>query len=63
MDAKNLGIEVVYQDLALINFLNVYQNLFLGREIHKRWGPLPVLDRQGNGAAVGGQAGAAWGSG
>ena len=44
MDAKNLGIEVVYQDLALINFLNVYQNLFLGREIHKRWGPIPVLD-------------------
>ena len=44
MDAKNLGIEVVYQDLALINFLNVYQNLFLGREILKHWGPLPVLD-------------------
>ena len=46
MDAKNLGIEVVYQDLALINFLNVYQNLFLGREIHKHWGPIPVLDHK-----------------
>jgi len=45
-DAKNLGIEVVYQDLALINFLNVYQNLFLGREIHKFWGPIPVLDHR-----------------
>lgn len=45
-DAKNLGIEVVYQDLALINYLNVYQNLFLGRELHKRWGPIPVLDHR-----------------
>jgi len=30
MHAKTLGIEVVYQDLSLINHLNVYQNLFLG---------------------------------
>ncbi len=44
--AKNLGIEVVYQDLALINYLNVFQNLFLGRELHKHWGPIPVLDHR-----------------
>jgi fructose transport system ATP-binding protein len=33
IDAKNLGIETVYQDLALVNLLNVPQNIFLGREL------------------------------
>jgi len=46
MHAKHLGIEVVYQDLSLINYLNVYQNLFLGRELQKRFGPLKVLDQR-----------------
>lgn len=32
-DAKNLGIETVYQDLALVDSLNVFANIFLGREI------------------------------
>lgn len=32
-DATNLGIEVVYQDLALAPHLDPTQNLFLGREI------------------------------
>ena len=32
-DARALGIETVYQDLALINDLTVYQNMFLGREL------------------------------
>jgi D-xylose transport system ATP-binding protein len=32
-DAANLGIEVVYQDLALCDNLDVVQNMFLGREI------------------------------
>ena len=31
-DAANLGIEVVYQDLALCENLDIVQNLFLGRE-------------------------------
>jgi D-xylose transport system ATP-binding protein len=31
-DAANLGIEVVYQDLALCDNLDVVQNMFLGRE-------------------------------
>ena len=46
LDAKHLGIEVVYQDLALINSLNVYQNLFLGREIRKRVAFIPILDQK-----------------
>src|SRR5262245_42642481 len=33
-DAARLGIEVVYQDLALADNLDVVQNMFLGREIH-----------------------------
>jgi D-xylose transport system ATP-binding protein len=31
-DAANLGIEVVYQDLALADNLDIAQNMFLGRE-------------------------------
>ena len=30
--ARSLGIDVVYQDLALINQLSVYHNMFLNRE-------------------------------
>ena len=46
MHAKHLGIEVVYQDLGLINYLNVFQNLFLGREIQKKYGFINVLDHK-----------------
>ena len=33
-DAAKLGIEVVYQDLALADNLDVVQNMYLGREEH-----------------------------
>jgi D-xylose transport system ATP-binding protein len=33
-DAAKLGIEVVYQDLALCDNLDVVQNMYLGRELH-----------------------------
>jgi D-xylose transport system ATP-binding protein len=33
-DSARLGIEVVYQDLALCDNLDVVQNMFLGRETH-----------------------------
>jgi D-xylose transport system ATP-binding protein len=33
-DAGRLGIEVVYQDLALCDNLDVVQNMYLGRETH-----------------------------
>jgi len=36
-DAANLGIEVVYQDLALCDNLDVVQNMYLGREAHDRF--------------------------
>ncbi|WCB96270.1 Fructose import ATP-binding protein FrcA [Baekduia alba] len=41
-DAADLGIEVVYQDLALADNLDVVQNMFLGREAVK--GPLHGLN-------------------
>jgi len=41
--ARALGIECVYQDLALVNGLSVYHNLFLNREL-RRPGPLRLLD-------------------
>jgi ABC-type sugar transport system ATPase subunit len=43
IDARNHGIEVVFQDLALANAQPVYMNLFLGRELVR--GPLRRLDR------------------
>jgi ABC-type sugar transport system ATPase subunit len=42
--ARSLGIDCVYQDLALVNQLDVSQNMFLQREqVHK---PLPFLARR-----------------
>ena len=40
--ARSLGIEAVYQDLALVNQLSVYHNMFLNRE-RIRW---PLLSNQ-----------------
>jgi D-xylose transport system ATP-binding protein len=40
-DAAKLGIEVVYQDLALCDNLDVVQNMYLGREAHN---PVQVLN-------------------
>ena len=36
-DAARLGIEVVYQDLALADNLDVVQNMYLGREARNRF--------------------------
>jgi D-xylose transport system ATP-binding protein len=38
-DASHLGIEVVYQDLALCDNLDIVRNMFLGRE-ETEWGTL-----------------------
>jgi ABC-type sugar transport system ATPase subunit len=43
-DARAQGIDTVYQDLALIDELSVYHNLFLRRERLLR--PLPLLDNR-----------------
>jgi ABC-type sugar transport system ATPase subunit len=46
IDARNHGIETIYQDLALANNLDVGANIFLGREIKRRyfWGLVKTLD-------------------
>jgi simple sugar transport system ATP-binding protein len=41
--ARSLGIDIVYQDLALVNELSVYHNMFLNRE---RVGPPPLLNNR-----------------
>ncbi len=47
MDALSMGIETIYQDLALAENMNVYSNIFLGREKTKKaWGIFDVLDSQ-----------------
>jgi ABC-type sugar transport system ATPase subunit len=43
LEARNQGIGVVFQDLALVNAQPVYMNMFLGRELVK--GRLRRLDR------------------
>jgi simple sugar transport system ATP-binding protein len=42
--ARSLGIDCVYQDLALVNELDVVQNMFLKRELVAR--PVPLLARR-----------------
>ena len=45
-DARDQGIETIYQDLALADNLSIGANIFLGREPMRRFlGILPVLDR------------------
>ncbi len=43
--ARALGIECVYQDLALVNGLSIYHNMFLNRELLRR-GPLRLLNHR-----------------
>ncbi len=44
-EARKLGIETVYQDQAVIGCLSVAQNIFMGRQPVKAWGPVKVLDK------------------
>jgi simple sugar transport system ATP-binding protein len=42
-DARAKGIEIVYQDLALCDNLSAAENVFLGREIKRKVGPLQLI--------------------
>jgi simple sugar transport system ATP-binding protein len=44
IEARQHGIEIVYQDLALCNNLTAAANVFLGREVRRGLGPLKILD-------------------
>jgi simple sugar transport system ATP-binding protein len=40
--ARDLGIEVVYQERALADQQSLWRNLFMGRELSNRWGVLDL---------------------
>jgi simple sugar transport system ATP-binding protein len=44
VEARQHGIEIVHQDLALCDNLTAAANVFLGREKHKGVGPFQILD-------------------
>src|SRR5512143_1610961 len=47
LSARRLGIEMVYQDLALVNHLDVAANVFLGREVMStKLGRIGVMDQR-----------------
>ena len=43
-DSQNIGLEMVYQDLALAGNLPIGENIFLGREPTKNLGLIKLLD-------------------
>ena len=43
--ARALGIETVYQDLALVNLMSIARNFYLGREPVQRIWPFSFLDK------------------
>lgn len=44
VDARQHGIEIVHQDLALCDNLTAAANVFLARELRKGFGPFKILD-------------------
>jgi len=40
--ARELGIEVVYQERALADLQSLWRNIFMGRELSNRWGLLDI---------------------
>jgi simple sugar transport system ATP-binding protein len=45
--ARDLGIEVVYQERALADQQSLWRNIFMGRELTNRWGRLHVEKMRG----------------
>jgi len=46
LEARAAGIEIIHQDLALCDDLDVTANVFLGREARRHLGPFSILDRR-----------------
>lgn len=42
-DAQACGIAIIHQELNLIPYLNIWENIFLGREMETKWG---LLDKE-----------------
>jgi len=53
LEAREHGIEIVYQDLALCDNLSAAVNVFLGRELTRSIGPFKILDYAAMNAAAG----------
>jgi simple sugar transport system ATP-binding protein len=47
VEAREHGIEIVYQDLALCDNLTAAVNVFLGRELTRSIGPFRIMDYRG----------------
>lgn len=45
-DARDLGIETVYQDLALVPLMSIARNFWLGQEITRQFGPFRLMDEK-----------------
>jgi simple sugar transport system ATP-binding protein len=47
-DAYDVGVATVYQDLAIVDLMAIYRNVFLGREnaVTKGFGPFRWIDRK-----------------
>ncbi len=47
-DAQRAGIALIHQELQLIPELSIAENIFLGRELHTKLGPLdkPAMQRE-----------------
>jgi len=45
-EARAMGIEAVYQDLAIVDQLSLWRNFFLGKELVRTIGPLRMLRRR-----------------
>src|SRR6516165_832600 len=45
-EARAMGIEAVYQDLAIVDQLSLWRNFFLGKELVRTIGPLRILLRR-----------------
>jgi simple sugar transport system ATP-binding protein len=45
-DARELGIETVYQDLALVPLMSIARNFWLGQELTYDFGPFKLLDKK-----------------
>lgn len=44
--ARKLGIETVHQSSLTIDSLDVSENIFLDREIHKKFGPIKIINKK-----------------
>ena len=43
-EAEGLGIAIIHQELNLVPYLNIRENIFLGRELLNKWGLLNVKE-------------------